>query len=918
MSFMEDFAEGFGTSFGKGVQSGIDAFQAEEKEKLKSSLSAFGKKVTAYNDAKSYDTKAADLVSVNVPDAPEGLVDSVAAALRGGMGTDSIVKSLRAQSWKAIEAAPEAEVAEVPDVEVQTDEAFYNKVENTESSGNQTNAKGETLESDKGALGVMQALPSTARQPGYEKYGVKSIFDIAKEEGMWDDEKDGERTDEAAKFLLSDETLNRKFGRNYLDGMLTKFDGDKERALVAYNYGPGEAEEWDGDRDSLPEETRNYLNKILGPKEEAITPTQQDEDLSPRFKSDIMNAYGISSAQYDMITKGYQARINSTRYVLMDPPDDKDGSTPDWRDLSKIRKENYIAFEAAARHAGDDEWADTIKSVGVSMDKDTGGVPKYKDFASMTDSNAEGRYIAAEIEGDEDAMAQIQGFIYKNAKYNDISTLTMQNAKARLRAARADGNESAAKQIVGFLIDNNNELPAQLSKGYIQAEYAKKRLAAESNPNDSQAQAEFTNFKERTLPILLEAMNATEGGEQPPKSVFDAYMKYEQAKATGDVNVIKAAKDTYHAALRGQYAEALIDQNVEIRPILLIDPETGVWTRHDARMEGTTYVTSDGQPIDTSGMTVKEVDDKILNNASDVLNPFRADIRKFNQQSIAFREGMEIAGDIYNVVLGTEGRVLQTSVGLVKGATATAFDIATGVDLINEMMQGKEGVTLSEYEDQLRSRKFIGADQTLADLAKIDPNSEAGKTLGAKAIFDAKMLLMAFKSGSMEGQSGNAMSNKDFERLKQFLGASKDYRVFLRNLGEYMQTKVTSINQMAEQLNTDPSLQAFQDANGFNPLNQGSVVRGFSRENAGDNVRLQNGWKLISGEGVPQVGVAQPKPAATVTEVTEDPDTQVSDLMAQYEAGETITVTQAMADKFPSLADKVGKKIRKPSSTGNE
>jgi hypothetical protein len=764
----------------------------------------------------------------------------------------------------------------------------------------------------------MQALPSTARQPGYENYGVKSIFDIAKEEGMWDDEKDGERTDEAAKFLLSDERLNRKFGRNYLDGMLTKFGGDKERALVAYNYGPGEAESWDGNRDSLPEETRNYLNKILGPKDTPITPTEQDEDLSPRFKTDIMDAYGISSAQYDMITKGYKARVADTRYILMDPPDDEDGSTPDWRDLSKIRKENYIPFAAAARYAGDEDWAKQIEAVGQSMATD-GGVPKYKDFASMTESNAEGRLMAAEIENDTDTMNRIQSFIYKNANYNDISTLTAENAKARLRAARAANNEGAAKQIIGFMIDNDRELPAKLSKGYIQAEYAKKRLAVEANPDDATAKAEFTTFRDRTLPVLLEAMNATEGGEQPPKSVFEAYMKYEQAKLTGDTATISQARDVYHSSLRAQYAEELVKQDVEIRPVLLIKPD-GSWSRHDARKEGNQYITSDGTPLTaTEGSSIRETDEKALEEWSSRTATITADVRKFNDQSIAFREGMEIAGDIYEVVLGTEGRVLQSSVGLIKGATATAFDLATGVDLINEMMQGKEGVTLAQYEDQLRSRKLIGADQSLADLAKVDPNSQAGQTLGAKAVFDAKMLLMAFKSGSMEGQSGNAMSNKDFERLKQFLGASKDYRVFLKNLGEYMQTKVTSMNQRADQIINHPNLdrEGFKATYGFDPLGNGTMLKRFSREDAGDNARLVNGWNLVEGIGVPQVGKPQPKPEATVTEVTEEPNAQVDDLMAQYEAGATITVTQAMAEKFPSLADKVGKKIRKPSATGN-
>ena len=62
------------------------------------------------------------------------------------------------------------------------------------------------------AIGLMQILPSTAAQPGYENYGAENVFDIAIDMGFPVDE--GERTVEKARQLLFDPEVNMAFGKN--------------------------------------------------------------------------------------------------------------------------------------------------------------------------------------------------------------------------------------------------------------------------------------------------------------------------------------------------------------------------------------------------------------------------------------------------------------------------------------------------------------------------------------------------------------------------------------------------------------------------------------------------------------------------------------------------------------------------------
>lgn len=87
----------------------------------------------------------------------------------------------------------------------------------------------QTAVSPKGAKGVMQLMPGTARGLGADRDDLASNIDG---------------------------------GAAYLARMLRMFDGDVARALAAYNAGPGAVQKFGG----IPPyaETRAYVNSILG------------------------------------------------------------------------------------------------------------------------------------------------------------------------------------------------------------------------------------------------------------------------------------------------------------------------------------------------------------------------------------------------------------------------------------------------------------------------------------------------------------------------------------------------------------------------------------------------------------------------------------------------------------------------------
>ena len=89
--------------------------------------------------------------------------------------------------------------------------------------------------SPKGAVGIAQIMPDTARDPGY---GVTPIED---------------RTD-------PEESL--RFSAEFMRALLDEYGGDYGLALAAYNAGPGRVNEAGGIPD-IPE-TKNYVSSILG------------------------------------------------------------------------------------------------------------------------------------------------------------------------------------------------------------------------------------------------------------------------------------------------------------------------------------------------------------------------------------------------------------------------------------------------------------------------------------------------------------------------------------------------------------------------------------------------------------------------------------------------------------------------------
>jgi hypothetical protein len=136
---------------------------------------------------------------------------------------------------------------------------LYDDVEYWESGGNQDAV------SSAGARGVMQLMPGTMRDPGF---GITPMKDDSEAE-------------------------NRRVGQQYLDAMYRKY-GDRKLALMAYNWGPGNVDEWikkGAPANKVPKETRDYVSRVT-----------KDKAKPPIPERDLGTAEGRAAAPMDIFS----------------------------------------------------------------------------------------------------------------------------------------------------------------------------------------------------------------------------------------------------------------------------------------------------------------------------------------------------------------------------------------------------------------------------------------------------------------------------------------------------------------------------------------------------------------------------------------------------------------------------------------
>ncbi|MBB4066751.1 transglycosylase SLT domain-containing protein [Gellertiella hungarica] len=273
-------------------------------------------------------------------------------------------------------------------------------MQEVESGGDATSV------SSKGATGLMQVMPETADE-------------IAGDLGDVNFPKNG--TVEQKQAYLKNPEISRQYGTHYFNKMLTRYNGDKEAALIAYNGGPQRADAWlaAGRDDSvLPKESAAYYKKVLGKASSIVTFSPEEATSAKGFLQ------GRTDKAPEAITglqDGFAVKL--ARMMQDAPPEIRNGlgvfsgmRTPQRQ--AEIISENAAkygidrkAWEADVAKLGPIEagkkWAGEFKRSGLSENIGKPG-GSYHQKGTAADLSYNGQSLAQ-------APANVVGWLHDNA-----------------------------------------------------------------------------------------------------------------------------------------------------------------------------------------------------------------------------------------------------------------------------------------------------------------------------------------------------------------------------------------------------------------------------------------------------------------------------------------------------------------------
>ena len=833
---------------------------------------------------------------------------------------------------------------------------LWGRVLNTESNNNHLQPDGSLTTSPKGALGIAQVMPQTAMQPGNN---VPTIFDMAREMGI----AVGAETEEVAKELLANEELNEKFGRAYFDAMQTRFGDDPVKTLIAYNAGPDVAEAYTGDMSNLPPETQGYLVKNLGlvdsidPAQETSPVDEQKEEepaglmsritggfrsfaeniamkSEERVNKRFLEATGMTEDQIAQIRRGYnpQGEMSiAAQYFL-----DKDNAPvrsysfksyvdpdklPTWKRLEKVTAANYEALAAEAESNGDPGQASSIRRLGLDLVEgdsflSTDGLSE--DNVALRINQLDRAFANGEIDqarhdrlkADFQQFQTTITFGDPNDLLDGLNAENVQNRMLLLDAGnwqQSDQLEGVKNAVFDFYIDtferpDTGDLSyASLDKTLLR--YDTEIAAYEGKEMPAMAESLKKSrdfFVEKIQPVYERRLQ--EAGIRRKTAVEDM-TEVDLLAALGGM----AENDPLRPAM-----EARLDAFDEARTSQAVSESSLVSNREDPQTkqivvregpDGNLRVvlgvragvddTGRSQynlPEGTEGERVRDVMEGEFDDFQTAFGNINTDERNYTTQRAAVSSLLDPTADILEILdnnpdaMALGGAIEGSLLNLITNITSVGNTFTS--DLFNQEAQ------------QLGLFEGLGTTNVLG--INLDRLRQEGSDA---ALIRAKILLMAYKVGAAEGQTGQGMSNKDADRFKTIIRSSSDPAAFRRNLVDYVESKIDEVDTAAASIQDHPAVKSFNTNYPDSPYSkdfQKAPAREFYASNASE--RWDRYSALSTGAAVADTGSSST--AGSSETAAYDPNTvytfSLDELNANRKnpdfAGALFFVTQEMID----------------------
>lgn len=452
-----------------------------------------------------------------------------------------------------------------------------------------------------------------------------------------------------------------------------------------------------------------------------------------------------------------------------------------------------------------------------------------------------------------------------------------------------DGKEgSAAAPYYGI------KLSGGLTEAKVDALEANIRVGLESGNPDLVQKA--TEYQTNVLPVWrsLTDDNGTDSGGITEKDI----LKMNAIQLQGTIVALEAKESlseseqgllsTAKTALTGQKGAALEEQNLgetEVERVRVPDGNGG-WTTTPALKQrtpnGIEYLPVGANASVEGAMPITKDEENALNDVQQFQNTF---IKAYKDRSVRLEDTLQTVYSVEEALRSPEGALYTTSIGGIN---------TMGSRILNEMRAAGQIVKSVDENGRTIEDRILSFDEA-AQAADYNSFADMEEAANVRGDVQAKIMLLGFRAGAIEGQSGAAMSNKDFERfMSLFKSATRDPIAMANKLHEYFGKEVTQLENMRRAYSIDPSITGFERKYGYTPYT--------SELPPLDQVSSPQARELID-----YFRSAPPKVEEAPQEGGSDPQASID----AYMSGQPITWTAELAERFPKKDFQIGQTIRK-------
>ena len=187
-----------------------------------------------------------------------------------------------------------------------------------------------------------------------------------------------------------------------------------------------------------------------------------------------------------------------------------------------------------------------------------------------------------------------------------------------------------------------------------------------------------------------------------------------------------------------------------------------------------------------------------------------------SEANVAIAEGLRTTEYILDLARNNDmvrevgGDVAQGLTNFVRGGSGT-------FKVLESLFKGRP-LDYVVTEDQLRAATGYAAGSDKEALVDAIISGDVQQLASDTAKYEAAVLSLVFRSGKMEGQTGNAMSNADFVRLQTMLDVKGDFSAFEETLRRYMGGKIKSYDALAGNIMEMGLINSFKENYGYTPV----------------------------------------------------------------------------------------------------